>query len=115
MNKSNQEVLIQLKNVTKKFGDFYAVSDVNIEVKRGEIVGFLGPNGAGKSTTMKMIAYLLEPSEGEIWIRGNGELTKLTRKNKDYLLDNLGFLIENPAFYGDLSPRTVLKRCFLSV
>ena len=57
---------------------------------------------------MKMIAYLLEPSEGEIWIRGNGELKKLTRKNKDYLLDNLGFLIENPAFYGDLSPRTIL-------
>ena len=108
MNKSNQEVLIQLKNVTKKFGDFNAVSNVNIEVKRGEIVGFLGPNGAGKSTTMKMIAYLLEPSEGEIWIRGNGELQKLTRKNKSYLLDNLGFLIENPAFYGDLSPRTIL-------
>ena len=108
MNKSNQEVLIQLKNLTKKFGEFYAVSDVNIEVNRGEIVGFLGPNGAGKSTTMKMIAYLLEPTEGEIWIRGNGELNKLTRKNKSYLLDNLGFLIENPAFYGDLSPRTIL-------
>ncbi len=108
MNESNQEVLIQLKNLTKKFGEFYAVSNVNIEVNRGEIVGFLGPNGAGKSTTMKMIAYLLEPSEGEIWIRGNGELQKLTRKNKSYLLDNLGFLIENPAFYGDLSPRTIL-------
>ncbi|MFW9943167.1 MAG: ABC transporter ATP-binding protein [Candidatus Thorarchaeota archaeon] len=107
-NKSNQEVLIQLKNLTKKFGEFYAVSNINIEVNRGEIVGFLGPNGAGKSTTMKMIAYLLEPSEGEIWIRGNGELKRLTRKNKDYLLDNLGFLIENPAFYGDLSPRTIL-------
>jgi ABC-2 type transport system ATP-binding protein len=108
IRKSNQEVLIQLKNLTKKFGEFYAVSDINIEVQRGEIVGFLGPNGAGKSTTMKMIAYLLEPTEGEIWIRGNGELHKLTRKNKDYLLDNIGFLIENPAFYGDLSPRVIL-------
>jgi ABC-2 type transport system ATP-binding protein len=105
---SDKEVLIQLKNLTKKFGEFYAVSNINLEVNRGEIVGFLGPNGAGKSTTMKMIAYLLEPSEGEIWIRGNGKLQKLTRKNKDYLLDNLGFLIENPAFYGDLSPRTIL-------
>ncbi|MFX1377114.1 MAG: ABC transporter ATP-binding protein [Promethearchaeota archaeon] len=108
MKKLNQEVLIQLKNVTKRFGEFYAVSDINLEVKRGEIVGFLGPNGAGKSTTMKMIAYLLEPSEGEIWIRSNGDFQSLTRKNKDYLLDNLGFLIENPAFYGDLSPRTIL-------
>ena len=109
MNKTNQEVLIQLNNLTKKFGNFFAVSNINIEIYRGEIVGFLGPNGAGKSTTMKMIAYLLEPSEGEIWIRGNGELQRLNRKNKDYLLDNLGFLIENPTFYGDLSPRTILK------
>ncbi len=109
MNKSNQEVLIQFRNLTRKFGDFYAVKNINLEIKRGEIVGFLGPNGAGKSTAMKMMALLLDPTEGEIWIRGNGELQKLTRKNKDYLLDNLGFLIENPAFYGDLSPRTILN------
>ena len=88
MNKSNQEVLIQLNNLTKKFGNFSAVSNINLEIHKGEIVGFLGPNGAGKSTTMKMIAYLLEPSEGEIWIHGNGELQKLTRKTKDYLFIN---------------------------
>jgi ABC-2 type transport system ATP-binding protein len=108
MNNSKQEVLIELKNISRKFGDFYAVSNLNLEIKRGEIVGFLGPNGAGKSTTMKMIAWLLEPSEGEIWIRSNGELEKLSRKNKDYILDNIGFLIENPAFYGDLTPRAIL-------
>ena len=105
---NNDNILIQLKGLTKRFRSFYAVSNINLEIKRGEIVGFLGPNGAGKTTTMKMMAYLLKPTEGEIWIRNNGKLEKLTLKNKDYLLDNIGFLIEIPAFYGDMTPRQVL-------
>ena len=106
---NNQEILIELKNLTKKFGHFYAVKSVSLEIKRGEIVGFLGPNGAGKTTTMKMIANLLTPNAGEIWIRSNGEIQKLTRKNRDVLLDNIGFLIEIPAFYGKVTPKEILK------
>jgi len=105
----NEDVLIQFKGLTKKFGSFTAVSEISLEIKRGEIVGFLGPNGAGKTTTMKMMAYLLKPTEGEIWIRNNGNLEKLTLKNRDYLLDNVGFLIEIPAFYGDMTPRQILS------
>ena len=105
----NKEILVKFKNLTKKYGSFYAVSNVNLEIKQGEIVGFLGPNGAGKTTTMKMMAYLLKPTEGEIWIRNNGKLEKLTPKNRDYLLDNIGFLIEIPAFYGDMTPRQILS------
>ena len=93
---NNNDILIQFKGLTKKFGSFYAVSNINLEIKRGEIVGFLGPNGAGKTTTMKMMSYLLKPTDGEIWIRHNGKLEKLTPKNKEYLLDNIGFLIEIP-------------------
>ncbi len=109
MSKKNQEILIQFKNLTKKFGNFYAVKDVNLEIRQGEIVGFLGPNGAGKTTTMKMMAYLLKPNEGEVWIRANGDLQKLTSRNKDFLLDNIGFLIEIPAFYGKVTPKEILK------
>ena len=101
------EVIIQFLNVSKRFGNFYAVRDIDLTIHRGEVVGFLGPNGAGKSTTMKMLANLLRPSEGEIWIRGNGQLEKLTNATKDHLLDHIGFLVENPAFY-DMSPRDVL-------
>ncbi|TKJ19687.1 MAG: hypothetical protein CEE43_14635 [Promethearchaeota archaeon Loki_b32] len=109
LSKMNNDVMIRFSNLTKKFKDFYAVSNIDLEIRKGEIVGFLGPNGAGKSTTMKMLAYLLKPSEGEIWIRSNGELKKLSSHNKDYLLDNIGFLIENPTFYGNVTPRLVLK------
>ncbi|MBN1214983.1 MAG: ABC transporter ATP-binding protein [Candidatus Lokiarchaeota archaeon] len=109
MKINNDNIIISFKNLSKKFGDFQAVSNINIDIKRGEIIGFLGPNGAGKSTTMKMMAYLLKPTKGEIWIRGNGKLEKLSNHNKDYLLNNIGFLIENPAFYGNVSPRMILK------
>lgn len=104
-----KKILIQIKNLTKKFGDFYAVKNVNLEINQGEIVGFLGPNGAGKTTTMKMMAHLLKPDEGEVLIRANGKLEKLTRKNKNYLLNNIGFLIEIPAFYGKVTPKQILK------
>lgn len=108
MKTNNQEVLIQLNNLTKKFGTLYAVRDMSLEIKRGEIVGFLGPNGAGKTTTMKMMANLLKPNEGEVLIRANGGLQKLSNKNKDYLLDNIGFLIEIPAFYEKVTPKEIL-------
>ena len=108
-NTENSDVYVSFRNVTKKFGNFAAVSNVNLDIHKGEILGFLGPNGAGKSTTMKMMANLLRPTEGEIWIRGNGKLEKLTSKNKDYLLDNIGFLIENPFFYANMTPRETLS------
>jgi ABC-2 type transport system ATP-binding protein len=54
--------MIEIKNVTKKYGTFAAVDDISFEVKDHEIVGFLGPNGAGKSTTMNMITGFIEPT-----------------------------------------------------
>ncbi|MBA7711591.1 Vitamin B12 import ATP-binding protein BtuD [subsurface metagenome] len=56
-----------------------------------------------------MMSHLLKPNEGEVLIRANGELQKLTNRNKDYLLDNIGFLIEIPAFYGKVTPKEILK------
>ena len=102
------EVIIELTKLTKKFKFVTAVNNLNLEIYRGEILGFLGPNGAGKTTTMKLMASLLRPTEGEIFIRENGKLQKLTSHNKDYLLDNIGFLIENPEFYKDRTPRQLL-------
>ncbi len=109
IDKNTDEVVISLRNLTKRFRNFTAVSNVSLDIKKGEIVGFLGPNGAGKTTTMKMIARLLIPEEGEIWIRGNGVLQLLTGRNQDYLLDEVGFLIENPAFYKHMTPRQILS------
>ena len=60
--------LIDAKNLKKSFGEFIAVDNIDLNVLRGEVVGFLGPNGAGKSTTMKMLTGFLEPDSGDILI-----------------------------------------------
>ena len=56
--------MIEVKNVTKKYGSFVAVDDISFTINDGEVVGFLGPNGAGKSTTMNMITGFIEQTEG---------------------------------------------------
>ena len=61
---------IQLKNVSKHFGDFVAVNDLSFEVQQGDIYGFLGPNGSGKSTTLRMIMGLIKNTNGEINLFG---------------------------------------------
>ena len=68
---ANTENIIELKHITKRFEDgFVAVSDFNLEVKRGEFVTFLGPSGCGKTTTLRMIAGFDTPTSGEILLNG---------------------------------------------
>ena len=67
---ANSEVLIQAKQLVKRYGDFTAVNGIDFQVRKGESFGFLGPNGAGKSTTMRIIAATLTRTSGEITILG---------------------------------------------
>ena len=62
--------MIELRNITKKFGDFTAVDDLSLTIPKGEFFGFLGPNGAGKTTTIKMIVGLFAPTSGQILVNG---------------------------------------------
>lgn len=65
LDKMEQENIIQVQNLTKKFGSFTAVNSISFNVKKGEIFGFLGANGAGKTTAIKMLIGILAPTEGE--------------------------------------------------
>ena len=89
--------LIEAKNLKKSFGDFVAVDNINLNVERGEVVGFLGPNGAGKSTTMKMLTGFLEPDGGEIFIEGIDLKTKPLEAKK-----SIGYLPEGAPSYSDM-------------
>ncbi|MFW9785443.1 MAG: ABC transporter ATP-binding protein, partial [Candidatus Heimdallarchaeota archaeon] len=96
--KKMSEVVIKLENLTKRFGNFTAVKEINLEVCRGETIGLVGPNGAGKTTTIKMIAKILRPNSGRILIRSDhGELEDL--QNVSSTVTQIGFLIDIPSFY----------------
>lgn len=62
--------MIEIKGLTKKYGSFYALKDLNLKIEEGTVFGFVGANGAGKSTTFSILATLLQPTAGEAWING---------------------------------------------
>ena len=70
------EIAIETKGLTKKYGDMFAIRDINLELKPGDLFGFIGPNGAGKTTTMRIIATLLNPTWGEAYVCGYSIYTK---------------------------------------
>ncbi len=96
--------MIKVKNVTKKYGKFYAVRNINFEVNDGEIVGFLGRNGAGKSTTMNMITGFIEPTDGEIIVNGYN-IDQKPKKVKS----QIGYMPEGTPLYSDLTVKEFIS------
>ena len=90
--------MIEVKNITKKYGNFTAVDNINFKIEEGEIIGLLGPNGAGKSTTMNMITGYIEPTEGEIILNGY-DISKKPKKAKT----QIGYMPEGVPLYSDLT------------
>lgn len=90
--------MIEVKNVTKKYGSFVAVDNISFTVKDGEIVGLLGPNGAGKSTTMNTITGYIEQTDGEIIVNGYDTIKKAKMAKKQ-----IGYMPEGVPLYGDLT------------
>ena len=90
--------MIEVKNVTKKYGSTIAVDNISFKIKEGEIVGLLGPNGAGKSTTMNMLTGYIETTEGQIIIAGN-DISKKPKKAKA----QIGYMPEGVPLYSDLT------------
>ncbi len=98
METLNNELVIEIKNLSKNFKELKAVDNLNINVFKGDVFGFLGPNGAGKSTTIRMLLTLIKPSGGSIKIFG-----KNLFRERLSILRNVGAIVEKPDFYGYLS------------
>ena len=88
---------LEIKNVSKRYGDQQALIDVSFSLKKGDIVGFLGPNGAGKTTLMKIITSILKQDSGVITINGHN-----TQTNKISTKRQIGYLAENNPLYKDM-------------
>lgn len=96
--------MLDIKGLTRRFGSKTAVDKITFSVARGEVVGFLGPNGAGKSTTMRMIAGVLEPDEGDVLLEGHSIVS-----NRRAAQASLGYLPEGAPLYLDMTPPEFLR------
>ena len=96
-NNNKHEIILQTKELTKKYGSHLVVDNLNLEIRKGEVFGLLGPNGAGKSTTMNMICNIVKPTLGSVEFMG-----KDFRKNKKELSKHLGFIPQDLAIHGSL-------------
>lgn len=95
---------VEAVHLSKKYGYFVAVSDLNLKIEGAKCVGFLGPNGAGKTTTLKMFTDLIRASSGQALINGVNVHT-----HKKAALASVGSLIETPEIYPSLTPREALR------
>ena len=98
------EKILEVKNVSKMYGDRYALKNVDFEVYAGEIFGFIGPNGAGKSTLMRIISGLSSPTTGEVFICG-----KSVQRRFESAVINLGAMIEDCQVYGYMTGKQNLN------
>lgn len=90
--------IIEVRNLTKKFGDFLSVNGISFEVKKGEILGFLGANGAGKTTTIRMLCGLLTPTSGYANVAGIDIF-----KNAEKVRQKIGYMSQKFSLYDSLS------------
>jgi len=95
--------MIEIKNLTKKFGQIEALSDVSFNVKRGDVLGFLGPNGAGKSTTMNILTGYLSATSGTVKVDGHDVMAEPEEVKK-----LIGYLPEMPPLYTDMTVKEYL-------
>jgi ABC-2 type transport system ATP-binding protein len=96
------EPVLEVRGLTKKFGDLVAVEDLSFAVRRGDVYGFLGPNGSGKSTTIRAVLGLVKPTTGEIRVFGRPVGGPKGR-------EGMAGFVDTPGFYGYLSARDNLK------
>ena len=105
MSKTSQaEITVSAQDLSRNYGDKRAVRDVNVELRRGEVLGLLGPNGAGKTTTMQMLTGNLAPTTGSVSICGVDLLDRPTQAKT-----RIGYLPESPPLYRELTVDEFLR------
>ena len=102
--------MIQLKNVTKRYGDNFGLSDINIKIRDGEFVFLVGPSGAGKSTLLNLLGGLDSPTSGTIRVNGKDISTLSNNELADYRASSVGFVFQ---FYNLIPTLTVLENVAL--
>jgi ABC-2 type transport system ATP-binding protein len=100
---ADDPVMLRTTGLGRRFGELWAIRNMDLEVRRGEVLGLLGPNGAGKTTTVRLLAALIEPTEGTATVDGLD-----VRQQPDAVRSRVGILTETPGLYEKLSARANL-------
>jgi ABC-2 type transport system ATP-binding protein len=95
---TQSDVVVSIRNLVKRFGKFYAVNGISLDVNRGEVFGFLGPNGAGKSTTIRMLCGILPPTSGEGKVAGYDVF-----REPEKIKNHIGYMSQKFSLYEDLT------------
>ena len=95
---NEDQVVIRIKDLTREFGSLVAVDHLNLEIDRGEIFGLVGPDGAGKTTTIRMLAAIMDPTDGSATVAGYD-----TVKEAEPIKHRIGYMAQQFNLYGDLS------------
>ncbi|MDE5858343.1 MAG: ABC transporter ATP-binding protein, partial [Muribaculaceae bacterium] len=96
--------VVKIKNLSHKYGSTVALDDISLEVERGELFGIIGPDGAGKSTLYRILATLLNPDKGEVYVAGLNALTDYKK-----IRTKIGYMPERFSLYQDLTVNENLK------
>ncbi|HSJ36967.1 MAG TPA: ABC transporter ATP-binding protein [Planococcus sp. (in: firmicutes)] len=94
----NEQPLVQIKNLSKTIGKKKIIKNLNLDLHKGQITGFLGPNGSGKTTTIRMMAGLMKPTEGDVLIEGQS-----VKHHFEESIEKVGVIVENPEMYKYMS------------
>ena len=98
------EFPIEFETLHKQFGDFVAVNNLSLQIKKNSFTGLLGPNGAGKSIALKILTNLIHATSGKVYINGNDVF-----EDPKVALQGVGTVVETPEFYSYLSPAETFK------
>src|SRR5215468_4026262 len=92
------EAIIEIRDLTRRFGELTAVDHLNLSVAKGEIFGLVGPDGAGKTTTLRMLCGLMDPTSGSASVAGHD-----TVRESQAVKDRIGYMAQRFGLYGDLT------------
>src|SRR5918997_479265 len=88
------DYIVETEDLTKRYGSFTALHELNLSIERGSIHGFIGPNGAGKTTTMRILATPLEPTSGQAWVSGYPVTEEVHQARRKGMIDDLLALVD---------------------
>ncbi len=106
MNNESREKILEIKNLSKRYGKTIAVDGLSLTIHKGEVFGLLGPNGAGKTTTIRAILGLIRPDAGNVFVLGCP-----VSRGPEKVMQHIGAVVEGPSSYAYLSGRDNLKLC----